>query len=58
MPKELPYLFLFLRENEGRGDYSQSNVPYFLNAKYVYCVLPIIMIPSVIVLAESSVQNM
>jgi hypothetical protein len=57
MPKELPYLVLLQRETEERGYYSQSNVPYFLKAKYVYYVLPIIMIRSVIVLAERSVQN-
>ena len=58
MLKELPYLFWFLKETEGSGDYSQSSRPYFLNAKYLYCVFPIIMIPSVTVLAENSVQSM
>jgi len=53
----MPYLVLSLRETGGSGDYSQSNRPYFLNAKYVHYVFPIIMIPSVIVFAEKSVRN-
>jgi len=56
--KELSYLVLLLKETEESGDYSQGNRPYFLNAKYAYCVFPIVMIPSVIVLAEMSVQSM
>jgi len=58
MLKELPYLVLLLKEIAGSGDYSQGNRLYFLNSKFVYCVFPIIMIPSFIVLAERSVQSM
>jgi hypothetical protein len=58
MLKELPSLVLLLKETEGSGDYSQGNRTYFLNSKYVYCAFPFLMIPSVILLVERSVQNM